>query len=62
MTEAAKKAGQPCARCGMKNGAHDWRNRHPNACSEWVTRYELERDHEEAMGGWMFDPDMESRG
>lgn len=37
MSEAARKNGQPCARCGMKAGAHDWRNPHPKACTEWVT-------------------------
>lgn len=73
MSEAAKLNGQPCARCGMKNGAHDWRNRHPKACAEWLTATELreaaadlreerERDRDELMHGWMLDPDMEAQG
>lgn len=66
MSEAARRNGQPCARCGMKSGAHDWRNPHPRACTEWVTAAELREDrqraHDEMMHGWMIDPDMEAKG
>lgn len=62
MSEAAKKNGQSCARCGMKNGAHDWPNKHPKSCSEWVTEYDLERERDEYLNGWMLDPDMEAQG
>jgi lipopolysaccharide biosynthesis regulator YciM len=62
MSEAAEKNGQPCARCGMKSGAHYWPTLHPKACREWMTQYALERELEEDMGGWMFDPDMGAQG
>lgn len=61
MSAAAKANGQLCARCGMKSGAHDWPNMHPKACSEWVDQYDLDRDRDEAMHGWMLDTDMEAK-
>lgn len=58
---SAQQNGQACERCGLKSGAHDWPSRHPKACSEWVDRDDLERERDEAMNGWMIDPDMEAR-
>lgn len=61
MSNAAEKNGQPCARCGLKDGAHFWPNRHPKACSEWVTAYDLERERDEYLNGWMLDANMEDQ-
>ena len=62
MNEAAKKNGQPCARCGMKAGAHIWPNKHPRACSEWLTAAELNEEVARLDDGWVHDSDMEARG
>jgi len=67
MSEAAKRNGQPCAKCGMKDGAHNYRNPHPKACASWRTAADLREEREEASaaydsGDWIHDPDMEARG
>ena len=62
MSDKARANGQPCVRCGMKDGAHFWPGRHPKACSEWVDQYDLDREREEAMNDWMLDPDMGAQG
>jgi hypothetical protein len=60
-----EKGGAACAQCGLKYGAHQLPSRHPRACSEWLTAAELQedrrRDRDEAMHGWMLDPDMEAK-
>lgn len=53
--ENAKRNGQPCARCGMKDGAHNWRNRHPKACTEWLTAAELREDRSRDDELWFFE-------
>lgn len=63
--ENARKNGQPCARCGMKYGAHDYRNPHPRACRAWETAASLAEEREQDrddMDAWMLDPEMEAKG
>lgn len=62
MSEAARKNGQPCARCGMKDGAHNYRHPHPRACSGWMSEADLRDERQHDADAWMLDPDMEAKG
>lgn len=62
MSEATRRNGQPCARCGMKDGAHNYRNPHPRACAAWRSEADLRDDREFEEDAWMIDPEMEAKG